>query len=74
MFLVSLPHILLLGALKVSIGDLLQPLLGGLTVNGAADTLGGAEDLPDQEKRVFKSLLSNVRQRGHGQRLVIIEY
>ena len=57
MFLVSLLHILLLGALKVSIGDLLQPLLGGLTVNGAADTLGGAEDLPDQEKRVFKSIV-----------------
>ena len=64
MFLVSLLHILLLGALKVSIGDLLQPLLGGLTVNGAADTLGGAEDLPDQDKRVFKS----VRQRGFDQR------
>ena len=48
MFLVSILHILLLGALKVAIGDLLQPLLRGLTVNGAADALGGAEDLPNQ--------------------------
>ena len=54
MFLVSLPHILLLGALKVSIGDLLQPLLGGLTVNGAADTLGGAEDLPEKRREYLR--------------------
>ena len=44
--LVSLLHVSLLGADKVAIGDLLQPLLGSLAVNGAANTLGSAEDLP----------------------------
>jgi len=52
MFLVSLFHILLFGALKVAIGDLLQPLLWGLTLNGAADALSGAEDLPDHAGEV----------------------
>ena len=41
-------HISLLGAFKVAISDLLQPLLGSLAVYGAANTLGSAEDLPDQ--------------------------
>ena len=46
--LVSLLHVSLLGADKVAVSDLLQPLLGSLAVNGAANTLGSAEDLPVQ--------------------------
>ena len=46
--MVFLLLILLLGADKVTVSNLLQPLLGSLAINGAADTLGGAEDLPDQ--------------------------
>ena len=43
---------LLLRADKVPLGDLLEPLLGRLVVDGAADTLGGAEDLPDHAGEV----------------------
>ena len=36
----------------VPTGDLLQPLLGSLVVDGAADGLGRAEDLPDHAGEV----------------------
>ena len=44
--------LLLIGTLKLSAGNLLQPVLGSLVVDGAADRLGRAQDLPHHSGEV----------------------